>query len=93
MRPENIADPLMAFCQIYPGSLATVILIIAARLSTRIARPRIVDIVDFEGVRENILVGYGLVIGLNGTGDALNSAIFTREVRWVCWSAWRQCLR
>ncbi|WP_339857440.1 flagellar basal body P-ring protein FlgI [uncultured Nisaea sp.] len=40
---------------------------------------RIKDIVDFEGVRENILVGYGLVVGLNGTGDALDSAIFTRE--------------
>jgi flagellar P-ring protein precursor FlgI len=40
---------------------------------------RIKDIVDFEGVRENLLVGYGLVVGLNGTGDTLNSAIFTKE--------------
>lgn len=40
---------------------------------------RIKDIADFEGVRDNILVGYGLVIGLNGTGDKLNSAVFTRE--------------
>jgi flagellar P-ring protein precursor FlgI len=40
---------------------------------------RIKDISDFEGVRDNILVGYGLVIGLNGTGDKLNSAVFTRE--------------
>lgn len=30
---------------------------------------RIKDIVNIEGVRENSLVGYGLVIGLNGTGD------------------------
>ena len=43
------------------------------------AQTRIKDIVDFEGVRENILVGYGLAVGLNGTGDSLSSAIFTRE--------------
>ena len=43
------------------------------------AQSRIKDIVDFEGVRDNMLVGYGLVVGLNGTGDSLNSAIFTRE--------------
>jgi flagellar P-ring protein precursor FlgI len=43
------------------------------------ALSRIKDIADFEGVRENMLVGYGLVVGLNGTGDALNNAIFTRE--------------
>lgn len=40
---------------------------------------RIKDIADFEGVRDNLLVGYGLVTGLNGTGDKLNSAVFTRE--------------
>ena len=40
---------------------------------------RIKDIADIEGVRENQLVGYGLVVGLNGTGDRLDSAVFTRE--------------
>ena len=43
------------------------------------AQTRIKDIVDFEGVRENMLIGYGLVVGLNGTGDTLTTAIFTRE--------------
>ena len=43
------------------------------------SQSRIKDIVDFEGVRENLLVGYGLVVGLNGTGDGLGSAIFTKE--------------
>ncbi len=33
------------------------------------AASRIKDIASFEGVRENQLVGYGLVVGLNGTGD------------------------
>jgi flagellar P-ring protein precursor FlgI len=40
---------------------------------------RIKDVADFEGVRDNLLVGYGLVVGLNGTGDDLGSAVFTRE--------------
>lgn len=40
---------------------------------------RIKDIADVEGVRSNQLVGYGLVVGLNGTGDKLNNNIFTRE--------------
>src|SRR5438309_5874415 len=43
------------------------------------ARSRIKDIVEFEGVRENQLVGYGLVVGLNGTGDALRNAAFTKQ--------------
>ncbi|MBL6600537.1 MAG: flagellar basal body P-ring protein FlgI [Alphaproteobacteria bacterium] len=43
------------------------------------AQTRIKDIVDFEGVRENMLIGYGLVVGLNGTGDTLTTSIFTRE--------------
>jgi flagellar P-ring protein precursor FlgI len=43
------------------------------------AQVRIKDIADVEGVRDNQLVGYGLVVGLNGTGDRLDSAVFTRE--------------
>ncbi|MGE0595704.1 MAG: flagellar basal body P-ring protein FlgI [Hyphomonadaceae bacterium] len=41
--------------------------------------PRIKDIADFEGVRENQLVGYGLVVGLAGTGDSLRNSPFTRQ--------------
>ncbi len=40
---------------------------------------RIKDIVAFEGVRDNILVGYGLVVGLNGTGDRLQNNAFTEQ--------------
>jgi flagellar P-ring protein precursor FlgI len=43
------------------------------------ATARIKDLVDVEGVRENQLVGYGLVVGLNGTGDTLDAAPFTRQ--------------
>jgi flagellar P-ring protein FlgI len=40
---------------------------------------RIKDIAAFEGVRENQLVGYGLVVGLNGTGDGLRNSPFTER--------------
>lgn len=40
---------------------------------------RIKDVVAFEGVRENILLGYGLVVGLNGSGDRLQNNAFTEQ--------------
>ncbi|PPR79880.1 MAG: Flagellar P-ring protein [Alphaproteobacteria bacterium MarineAlpha3_Bin5] len=43
------------------------------------AASRIKDIVDVEGVRDNMLVGYGLVVGLNGTGDSLATGHFTKQ--------------
>ena len=58
---------------------------LAAGLLSGLASPasatsRIKDIADFEGVRENQLVGYGLVVGLDGTGDDMKKkAPFTRE--------------
>jgi flagellar P-ring protein precursor FlgI len=72
-----------------PGRLRHVTSLIAAAaiLLTAImpVRPaqalsRIKDIAEFEGVRENQLVGYGLVVGLDGTGDDVKKkAPFTRE--------------
>lgn len=72
-----------------PGMTRTILRIIAILLALLLgwalipakasAQSRIKDIVDFEGVRDNMLVGYGLVVGLNGTGDNLDSAVFTRE--------------
>ncbi|HEU5019925.1 MAG TPA: flagellar basal body P-ring protein FlgI [Pseudolabrys sp.] len=43
------------------------------------ATSRIKDLVNVEGVRENQLIGYGLVVGLNGTGDTLNNIPFTKQ--------------
>ncbi len=40
---------------------------------------RIKDLADIEGVRENQLMGYGLVIGLNGTGDDIKKSVFTKQ--------------
>jgi len=49
--------------------------------STAMASPiRIKDLVEFDGVRSNDLVGYGLVVGLNGTGDGLRNSPFTEEI-------------
>mgnify|MGYP005842624021 CR=1 FL=1 len=41
---------------------------------------RIKDLVEFDGVRGNDLVGYGLVVGLNGSGDGIRNAPFTEEI-------------
>jgi len=58
--------------------------VLALSFATLVAGPasagsRIKDIVEFEGVRENMLVGYGLVVGLNNTGDSLQNAPFTKQ--------------
>ncbi|MBL8672422.1 MAG: flagellar basal body P-ring protein FlgI [Alphaproteobacteria bacterium] len=63
-------------------AVLTVALGLAAALApvTAGAASRIKDIADFEGVRANQLIGYGLVVGLAGTGDDLKRAsVFTRE--------------
>lgn len=50
-------------------------------LSVAQANPvRIKDLVEFDGVRGNDLVGYGLVVGLNGTGDGIRNAPFTEDI-------------
>ena len=49
--------------------------------SPSVASPiRIKDLVEFDGVRQNDLVGYGLVVGLNGTGDGMRNAPFTEDI-------------
>ncbi len=47
--------------------------------SPAFALSRIKDLANVEGVRQNQLVGYGLVVGLNGTGDTLNNTPFTKQ--------------
>ena len=64
-----------------PDSCAASVLLVLLLASPggAAAQVRIKDIADVEGVRENQLVGYGLVVGLNGTGDKLDNAVFTRQ--------------
>jgi flagellar P-ring protein FlgI len=59
--------------------LLALVLPLAATAVPVAAEVRIKDITDVEGVRENQLIGYGLVVGLNNTGDKLDNAVFTRE--------------
>jgi len=63
----------------WTGLLAVLFLAVALRPEPAQAQARIKDIAVFEGVRDNQLIGYGLVVGLDGTGDDLDSAVFTRE--------------
>jgi flagellar P-ring protein FlgI len=48
-------------------------------VSSAIAMSRIKDLASIEGIRQNQLLGYGLVVGLNGTGDTLNNTPFTKQ--------------
>ena len=59
--------------------LASLALALTAPWAADAASVRIKDIVNVQGVRGNDLVGYGLVVGLNGTGDSLRSIPFTED--------------
>lgn len=60
-------------------SLISFVMAYMCSLLAASAESRIKDLVSFEGVRENQLVGYGLVVGLNGTGDTLRNSPFTQQ--------------
>ncbi len=54
-------------------------LVAAAGAADAKAMTRIKDITAVQGVRANQLIGYGLVVGLNGTGDSLRNSPFTAQ--------------
>ena len=60
-------------------AFAVSLLLLAMTAGIASAASRIKDLVEFQGVRDNMLVGYGLVIGLNGTGDTLKDGHFTKQ--------------
>ncbi|MCW2274964.1 flagellar basal body P-ring protein FlgI [Rhodoblastus acidophilus] len=59
--------------------LFAVLLAFFVSLSCAHGAVRIKDVASVKGVRENQLVGYGLVVGLQGTGDTLQNAPFTGQ--------------
>jgi flagellar P-ring protein precursor FlgI len=70
----------------YPGEamrslrkFVSAVLFVALAVQPALALSRVKDLVDVEGIRDNMLVGYGLVVGLNGTGDSLKNAPFTQQ--------------
>jgi flagellar P-ring protein FlgI len=56
------------------AAVALALTVVAAHATSRIK-----DLANIEGVRQNQLIGYGLVVGLNGTGDTLNNIPFTKQ--------------
>lgn len=53
--------------------------LLAASPGPALSYSRVKDLVDVDGIRDNMLVGYGLVVGLNGSGDSLKNAPFTQQ--------------
>ena len=47
------------------------VVMMSATVFAESAMTRIKDIAKVQGVRSNQLMGYGLVVGLNGTGDSI----------------------
>lgn len=61
------------------AGIAALVATLLAAGAAQAATSRIKDIVEVEGIRDNMLIGYGLVVGLNGTGDSLRNAPFTKQ--------------
>ena len=61
------------------GAACAALLALALSAMPAGATSRIKDLANIEGVRQNQLIGYGLVVGLNGTGDTLNNIPFTKQ--------------
>ncbi len=59
------------------GAVFALLLLLVPASASAVSRVK--DIADFEGIRDNPLIGYGLVVGLEGTGDSLRNSIFTEE--------------
>ena len=64
---------------VFVRKAAIAALVLPLAFSAAQATSRIKDLASFEGARQNQLIGYGLVVGLNGTGDTLNNIPFTKQ--------------
>lgn len=60
-------------------SLGALLLGGAVLWTTPVSAERIKDLATIQGVRENQLIGYGLVVGLDGSGDQVRQAPFTQQ--------------
>jgi flagellar P-ring protein precursor FlgI len=64
------------FAKITPPLAGLILSFVLIGISPVAAQSRIKDIAKFDGVRENQLIGYGLVVGLNKTGDTVRNSPF-----------------
>ena len=74
MRPSHASSPFRSLLGVVTG-----VLLVVALAGPALALSRVKDLASIEGVRQNQLVGYGIVVGLNGTGDTLNNIPFTKQ--------------
>ncbi|HED17140.1 MAG TPA: flagellar basal body P-ring protein FlgI [Gammaproteobacteria bacterium] len=58
-------------------TISAIILVLVSGLVNTAKAERLKDLVSISGIRTNQLVGYGLVVGLDGTGDQTNQTVFT----------------
>ena len=79
IKKPTLLSLTVALRQIARTAIAMVVAVAGLATTEAAAASRIKDIADFQGVRDNMLIGYGLVVGLNGTGDTLRNAPFTRQ--------------
>ena len=70
---------LLEIIRDYFIAISMIVILVLSVISNANASSRIKDIVFFVGVRKNMLVGYGLVVGLSGTGDTLQTGHFTKQ--------------
>lgn len=77
--PTHIARPSGLFRQLRHAAGFCLLALALMLPGVADAQSRIKDISDVEGVRDNMLVGYGIVVGLNGTGDTINNSPFTEQ--------------
>lgn len=79
---ESVMNPITTVFRIETrrrlSLLAVICVIVSFGMTTSASAARIKDIVEIQGVRQNQLIGYGLVVGLKGTGDG-NQALFTLQ--------------
>lgn len=66
-------------CRHVGRAVVAALAVAALLLPVHAEAARIKDVVSFEGVRDNMVLGYGLVVGLNGTGDKLQNNAFTEQ--------------
>jgi flagellar P-ring protein FlgI len=77
-RPDGVMRPVLRRLTVLLAGAAVIAGLTLPSLPAA-AQSRIKDIADVEGVRDNQLVGYGLVVGLNRTGDTINNSPFTEQ--------------
>lgn len=60
-------------------SLVTLLMVLLSLVWLPASAERIRDLVTVQGVRDNALIGYGLVVGLDGSGDQTMQTLFTTQ--------------